>query len=70
MKKIKMKQGLKKSLKISKLETFMKKVIFTFFFTFFIASLCYASVGEIEKVDGTVYYKEKSGIPYKKQRLD
>ncbi len=46
----------------------MKKFIFTFFFTFFIASLCYASVGEIEKVDGTVYYKEKSGIPYKKTK--
>lgn len=46
----------------------MGKIIFTVFILIFISSLCYASVGEIEKTDGTVLYREKSGVPYKKAK--
>ncbi len=31
-------------------------------------NIAFASIGEIEKVDGPVFYREKAGIPYKKAK--
>lgn len=44
------------------------RAILAVFILIFISSTVYASIGEIEKIDGKVLYREKAGIPYKKAK--
>lgn len=43
-------------------------LIFLIVFLFLLNDRAFASIGEIEKTDGTVLYREKPGIPYKKAK--
>ncbi|WP_353683669.1 FecR domain-containing protein [Thermodesulfovibrio sp. 3907-1M] len=44
----------------------MKAVIFVILSIFYLSAVAYGAVGEIEKIEGNVFYREHSGIPYKK----
>jgi len=46
----------------------MKIVILISLFILYLSSLAYGAIGEIEKIDGTVLYREQAGIPYKKAK--
>lgn len=46
----------------------MKVVIFFILSILYLSATAYGAIGEIEKIDGTVLYREHSGIPYKKAR--
>ncbi|MCX7793529.1 MAG: FecR domain-containing protein [Thermodesulfovibrionales bacterium] len=44
------------------------KYYFMVVFIFLTFHTAFASIGEIEKTDGSVFYREKAGIPYKKAK--
>lgn len=46
----------------------MKKTVLVIISILYLSTLAYASIGEIEKIDGIVLYREHSGIPYKKAK--
>ncbi|MGB9711172.1 MAG: FecR domain-containing protein [Thermodesulfovibrio sp.] len=46
----------------------MKAVIFVILSIFYLSAIAYGAIGEIEKIEGNVLYREHSGIPYKKAK--
>uniref|UniRef100_A0A7C4EPT9 FecR protein domain-containing protein n=1 Tax=Thermodesulfovibrio aggregans TaxID=86166 RepID=A0A7C4EPT9_9BACT len=46
----------------------MKTIIFAVLSILYLSSVAYGAIGEIEKIDGAVLYREQAGIPYKKAK--